>query len=98
MALLLPVNDPSREVLPAKNGVFTLEEMQALVGGYIEFIYPATEVLIFDEDGKRKNLPMNYAATRVARLAGIMPWDYVVGPAVLATRKEAGFCGSDDVQ
>ena len=40
------------QVKPAKGTVFTLSEMQKLVGGYIEFTHSHTgECMVVDEDG-----------------------------------------------
>jgi hypothetical protein len=42
----------------------TLEELQELVGGYIEVAYaPNGDQIIMDEEGKLKNKPINWEAT-----------------------------------
>lgn len=66
----------------------TLEELQRLVGGYIESVpvrIPVSDkpVMIVNEEGKLKGLPRNRAATSVARL---FEGDYVAGDAVLIDR------------
>lgn len=77
--------------LDAKDPI-TLEELQFMVGGYIETV--ATHlpeigtkriIMIINEEGKLKGLPRNQAATV---LADIMPTDHIVGRAVLC--KEDG--------
>ncbi len=68
----------------------TLQDLQRLVGGYIQFIHLADgRWLAVDEDGKPKRLPMNVRATAMAALPG----DCIVGTALVlsaAERKEVG--------
>lgn len=47
----------------AKEIIGTLEEMQGIVGGYIQAIYPFPEeiALICNEEGKLEGLPLNRA-------------------------------------
>jgi len=79
-------------VTPANGKTFTLEEMQKLVDGYIEIIPSADRhfVLVINEEGKFRGMQLNVAATNMATKM-LMPGDHVVGPAVIATRTEAGF-------
>jgi hypothetical protein len=55
--------DGSTEVIrPAKGGKFSLDEMQAAVGGYIESLVPGIKgcrQMYCNEDGIAKNLPPN---------------------------------------
>jgi hypothetical protein len=63
--------DSSRTDMPEpgkSNGTFTLEQLQAAVGGYIEVIQPAPglagtegKVFLVDEEGLLKQLKPNYA-------------------------------------
>jgi len=54
--------DGSLELYKSKK--ISLEEMQKIVGGYIEFVYmPHDKVLIIDEDGIEKQLPVNAVAS-----------------------------------
>lgn len=64
---------------------FTLEELQALVGGYIETVNLTSDrVLVINENGKFENLPINEQATALAHACNaIFPSDYIVGDAVL---------------
>jgi len=68
---------------------FTLEELQAFVGGYVELVRtPAGRYLVLNEDGKQLGLPPNTRATAIARSAGIMPNDIVVGDVLWVTATE----------
>lgn len=56
-------------ITPAKK-VFTLKELQAAVGGYIEHVdlshTGADEVMVVNEDGKSLELPANKIASLIA--------------------------------
>lgn len=87
MATLYPVQGEPREVLPANGKTFTLRELKAFVGGYIEIVYARNgELLIVNELGKLEGLPKNEAATRL--IAGpawhgrTIPGDWIVGNAL----------------
>lgn len=62
--------DGTNEIVFPKGKLWTLEEMQALVGGYIEPIRSAYgaegKIMFADEDGRSKGLPANAAASRAA--------------------------------
>lgn len=66
----------------------TLEELQALVGGYIEVLALRRKgriigQMIINDDGKRE-LPHNPAATFLAHCNDAMdPSDWIAGPAVV---------------
>ena len=53
---------------PEREGKFyTLEQMQEIVGGYIEMIgLPDGRHMILNEEGKLKSLPVNMMATMLA--------------------------------
>lgn len=59
----------------------TLEQMQQAVGGYIEPVYTNNKVVIVDEEGLLKNLPLNI---EVSAMVGKM----IVGDAIVFTTKE----------
>lgn len=49
---------------------FKLEELQSIVGGYIEIVYLNDEqqhLMVVNEDGKGMNLPVNMKATHIYR-------------------------------
>ena len=66
----------------------SLEELQEIVGGYIEVVALRLRgrivgQMIFNDDG-RYRLPHNPAATFLAQCnGGIEPWDWIAGPAVV---------------
>lgn len=68
------------------DGTLTLEQMQRLVGGYIEIVPlrgHEEQLLVVNEDGKLKQLPVNSLATEeYMRFYG--PRDVIVGDAILA--------------
>ena len=75
-----------------------LEEMQALVGGYIEMLRAASAdyCMVINEEGKLKNLPINEIATAMAREDFlIFPNDVVVGNVFFCkvSRKTGEFVG-----
>ena len=94
MARLLTPDDKndSTPLFPANGEAFTLEEMQEIVGGYIQHIHlPDGRVLVMNEDGKMLKLPYNFQASMYANEAGVAIKDYVVGNVILCSRKEAGY-------
>ena len=64
MATLYKATGEIEAVKPLNGVDFTLEELQALVGGYVEKVNLSPEQFILcDEDAKSKNLPVNQNAT-----------------------------------
>jgi len=66
----------------------SLESWQKAVGGYIETIPVEDGMLIINEEGKLKGLPINYTANLMAE-GWIMPTDYIVGDVIFMTQEEA---------
>lgn len=91
MATLIAPDRVPESITPANGRTFTLPELQALVGGYIEALRLPDGVrwLFLNEDGKRLKLAYNDAATVLMHQL-LRPDDYIVGPAVLCTPLEAG--------
>jgi len=53
---------------PADGQHFTLDEMQSAVGGYVEMVVLRDgTIMLMDEDGRSKNLPVNRAASYLAQ-------------------------------
>jgi hypothetical protein len=69
---------------------FTLEEVQQLVGGYVQVIrMDDNKLLLCDEDGKSKDKPYNTTATRMARYQyHIKASDFIVGDVLLCNKTE----------
>lgn len=91
MALIIKSNLDTATTDPKNGTDFTLEELQAAVGGFIEIVKLRNSdlILVIDEEGKCKNLPVNYFATKVARWAGaIMERDCICGDALLCKDRE----------
>jgi hypothetical protein len=81
MATLLRPDRRKDEIQPLNGVNWSLEELQTLVGGYIEVIGTKDgRFLVIDEEGKLKRKPLNAAATDLY-LYG--EHDAVVGVAVL---------------
>ena len=59
------------EVVPANGTDFQLDELQKMVGGYIEIV-PAGKgkIMVLDNEGKLKDKPVNNAATMMFMQAG----------------------------
>lgn len=53
------------QVNPENGSTFTLKELQAIVGGYIEFIYFEHTIMVVNEEGRLNNLPINDKATDI---------------------------------
>ena len=72
-----------REISPK---TFSLEELQAIVGGYIELVKLTDDVvMIVDEEGKFKDYPMNYAATALWAKCHPGYSDWIAGDVVVCS-------------
>ena len=79
MARLIKPDGTDRVVLP-KGKYFTLPELQALVGGYVEPIntgMPKGRTMLVDEDGRSKTLPTNAKASALVAAGCAHPADTV---------------------
>lgn len=86
MAFWIKTDGTIQEVKPAQGASFTLEELQAMVGGFIEVNRTHTgDFMVFNEDGKGKALPYNEQATERFRYG---KFDRIVGDVVIATFRE----------
>jgi hypothetical protein len=72
MATLYSTDGTTREVLPKDGKRISLEEAWGLVGGYVERVMMprgngrSPGVLLVDEEGLLKQLPLNLAASQLA--------------------------------
>jgi hypothetical protein len=86
MAKLIKADGTESTVEPRRKKKFTLEELQKFVGGYIEaLVIPRTpdgDLMIVNEEGKLKHLPVNVAAS------GLYLRDSIVGDVVILKRRE----------
>lgn len=89
MAKLIKVDGTVTEVKPKNGRDFTLEELRELVGcEWIEIVRllgNGDSFLVVDEEGKLNGKERNEKATR---MYGRMPFDYIVGNALLCKRGE----------
>lgn len=72
MARLIKVDGTESDVTgTGKKGKFTLKEMQALVGGYIEVVrLGGGAMMVVDEEGWIKDKPLNQKATMICAAFG----------------------------
>lgn len=80
------------EVKPKNGKYFTLEELQTIVGGYIECVYLKDNMtMVVNEEGKLKGLPCNGLATEITYQNGFIDQngfvDVIVGPALVCQSK-----------
>lgn len=76
-------NGDFQETQPNNGTTFELEEMQEIVGGYIEIIrLNDGRVIIVNEDGLSLNLPVNIEATNILR-RDHSTTQYIVGNAIV---------------
>lgn len=76
---------PIEPLAPANGTDFTLEELQKIVGGYIEVVrLDDGAIMIINEEGKLHGLPPNERATRIAHAAHAVAYsDEIVGPVAI---------------
>lgn len=87
MAKIYRTNGDVENVEPKNGTDFQLEELSAIVGGYIEVLYlDDKEILVCDEEGKLKGYPLNVRATDIVRSCGIS--DYIVGDVLICKTGE----------
>ena len=76
-------NGDFQETQPNNGSTFELEEMQEIVGGYIEIVrLNDGRVIIVNEDGLSLNLPVNIEATNILR-RDHSTTQYIVGNAIV---------------
>jgi hypothetical protein len=67
------------ETAPANGTDFQLEELQKIVGGYIEIVSLLdNEIMVINEEGKLTDLPVNENATELYNEVDGF-YDYIVG-------------------
>ncbi|RPG05655.1 MAG: DUF3846 domain-containing protein [Pelagibacteraceae bacterium TMED247] len=68
MAVLIESNGSDKQVEPSEGSEFSLKELQGYVDGYIELVYLANgKILVVNEEGLLKRLPLNNKASLLAR-------------------------------
>lgn len=90
MAQLFKTDGSVTEIAPKNGRTFTLEELHALVGGYIEVVavppWDGSRLAVCDEEGKLKEKPFNELATYAAERPDYN--DVAVGDWLFADRTE----------
>jgi hypothetical protein len=95
MATRIDADGSVTEIIP-RGRVFSLQELQAIVGGDIEAIpTPDGRPMYLNTDGKRLDLPLNARATALVGHT-LLPGDYIAGNVVLCTLAETGDDDHDD--
>lgn len=90
MAQIIKTDGTRIEVSPKNGKDFSLEELQEIVGGYIEIVECEKNIMVINEEGKLMNLPFNHIATLEWYRA--CPWmccaDIIVGDVLLCKSNE----------
>lgn len=86
MAQIIYTNGKTTDVYPKNGTGFSLEELQAVVGGYIELVFLGDKILVANEEGKLYGLPLNTKATEIIRNYGYN--DTIVGNVVYCEKKQ----------
>ena len=69
-----------------KGKFVSLEEMQEIVGGYIQFVYWGSKIIVIHEEGKLLDFAINPFATAVYRdIIGVD--DYIAGNVLIIDSK-----------
>ena len=83
MAKLIKAAGAISEVEPQNSQFFELEELQKLVGGFIEIIDLGNdELMVVNEEGKLNDLPYNFCATQMYQRS-TRALDYIAGDALV---------------
>lgn len=91
MATLYKADGSREEVHPANGTTFQIEELQALVGGYVERVFlPFDQRMIVDEDAKLRGKPVNEGASLALHQALGRNTVPIAGDAVVGKKKEIG--------
>lgn len=72
-------------VVPVNGCFFNLQELQSIVGGYIQILeLKDDKLMIVNEEGKVNGLDFNFRATSLALHSGaISSNDYIVGDVII---------------
>lgn len=91
MARWIKADGTQQEIHPSHGPIFTLQEMNAFVGGYLEAIGLDGQLTMYcNEDAIRLELPPNPAAIKMLRLYGVPIFAGVYGDVLVASLAETG--------
>lgn len=83
MAQIIKSNGETKTVEPKNGTDFKLEELQAIVGGYIQIAYLRDdEIMVMDDEGKLKEKDLNLQASLRYR-RDVNPYDSIVGDVLI---------------
>lgn len=89
MAKIYKTNGEVLDIEPKNGTDFQLEELQAIVGGFIQIIEISdTEIMVMNEEGKLENLPFNEKATAIYQKSILGVEDFIVGDVLVCKDKE----------
>ena len=89
MAKIIKTDGTCLPVQPSNGTDFSLKEMQAIVGGYIELVeLNDTNTIVLNEEGKLNGLPLNIEATRVFRSYYPGSNDFIVGNVLICKTEQ----------
>lgn len=89
MATILRTNGTQEEVSPANGTDFQLDEVKAIVAGWVEVVglYDG-RIMLLNEEGKLQDMLPNQAATILFNQGGRMWYDVIVGDVLVCEDKE----------
>ena len=83
MAQIIKSNGETKTVEPKNGTDFKLEDLQAIVGGYIQIAYLRDdEIMVMDDEGKLKEKDLNLQASLRYR-RDVNPYDSIVGDVLI---------------
>ena len=87
---LIKPNGKREEVNPKNGTDFSLDELKGFVGGYIQILHMGRgELMVINEEGKLKNLPINKDATIFAKWKGVISSkDNIVGTVLICHKSQ----------
>ena len=89
MAQIIKTTGEVIEVTPKNGTDFSLEELQTIVGGWIEIVNLRDgRLLCLDEEGKLKGKERNHVATDIYRQAFPQCKDFIVGDVLLCNEDQ----------
>lgn len=88
MAKIYKANGEVLDIEPKNGTDFQLEELQAIVGGFIQIIeINDTEIMVMNEEGKLETLPLNEKATAIYQ-SEVYAGDIIVGDVLICKTEE----------
>lgn len=89
MAKIIKANGDVVTTKPKNGKDFQLQELQEIIGGYIEIINldATNRLMVMDEEGKLKSKPYNDMATTIMRNETLL-LDVVVGDVLVCSKNQ----------